>query len=104
MEITLENERIKITATFMDGMVKLNGRYTYDKYIKGMEKHNVKVRKLKSGKVVCYQELYVPTGFIYDFMCIDDADTKQKLAEWLKNMVERTAKQRGIEIPEESKE
>lgn len=100
MEILLENERIKITAKFYDGMVKLSGRFTYDKYIKGMEKHNVKVRKLKNGKVTCYQEFYIPSGFIYDAMCIDDVDTKKQLAEWLENMIDDIAKKRGVEIPE----
>lgn len=101
MEIKLENERIKITATFLDGMVKLSGRYTYDKYIKGMEKHTVKVRKLKNGKVNCYQEFYIPNGFIYDALCIDDNNVKNKIIEWLKKLVEDIAKQRGIKIPKE---
>ena len=99
MEVTLKNERIKINATFLDVMVKLSGRYTYDKYIKGMEKHNVKVRKLKNGKVNCYQEFYIPNGFIYDALCIDDSDTKEQVVEWLKKLVEDIAKQRGVEIP-----
>ena len=96
MELSFTNERIKITVTFLDGMVRFEGRYTYDKYINGMEKHNVKVRKLKNGKVNCYQEFYFPNGFIYDALCIDDNDTTEKIVEWAKKMVADIAQQRGI--------
>lgn len=101
MELTFENERIKITAKFYDSMIKLEGRYVFDKYVKGIEKHCVKLRKLKSGKVSCYTEFMIPNGFIYDSLCISDEETKAKLNEWFDNMVKDIAKRRGVEIPKE---
>ncbi len=101
MELSFSNKTCKINVKFYENMVELKERFILDKLPKDIEKHPCKYRKLKSGKVSCSYEFYIPNGFIYDALCINDGETKDKIIEWLKNLIDTIAKQRGIETPRE---
>ena len=96
MELSFTNKTCKIKVKFYDSMILLEERFILDKMPKDKGKHPCKFRKLKSGKVSCYQEFYIPNGFIYDALCIDDNDTIEKIVEWAKGMVADIAKQRNL--------
>lgn len=103
MVLTFSNKKIKITAKFYDSMVMLEERFTLDNLPKDSDKRPIKYKKLKSGKYSCRCECFIPNGFIYDALCVNDSDTLVKLEEWLKKLVADIASQRGIEIPETQK-
>ena len=100
MELTLSNEKIKIKVVFYDSMIKLVGKYYFDKMPAYTKNHPMKYRKLKNGKVVGYAEFFIPTGFIYDAMCIEDSEMKQNISNWLTEVIKDVAKSRGIESPD----
>jgi len=104
MELTFNNEKIKIKVKFYDSMIKLEGRYYLDKMPTNAGKHPMKYRKLKNGKVSVYAEFFIPNGFIYDALCIDDENTKSELDKWLTKLISDIAEQRGIEIPKKQEE
>ena len=97
MEISFSNKTIKIRAIFYDSMVKLEGRYYLDKMPKGAAKHPMKYRKLKNGKISVYAVFFIPNGFIFDALCIDDKKTKQQISDWLEKLIDDIAKHRGVE-------
>lgn len=103
-QLTFSNKAIKIKVKFYESMVKLEGHYVFDKMPKYIGKHPVKVRKLKNGKVSLYMEFFIPNGFIYDAMCIDDKETSAEIMKWLKGLVTDIARQRGVELPEEKQD
>ena len=101
MEILLSNKTCKIEVKFYENMVRLKERFILDKLPKDIGKHPCKYRKLKSGKVSCSYEFYIPNGFIYDALCINDSETKSNIAKWLRDLIDTIAKQRGVEILKE---
>jgi len=104
MELLFSNKKIKIKVVFYDSMIKLEGKYYLDKMPANAAKSPMNYRKLKSGKIVAQAVFFIPNGFIFDALCIDDEETKQKITDWLENTISNIAHQRGIEIPKEKEE
>lgn len=97
MELLFENKKIKIKVIFYDSMIKLEGKYYLDKLPANAAKSPMKYRKLKSGKVVAQAVFFIPNGFVFDALRIDDEKTKQAVCDWLENTISDIAQQRGIE-------
>lgn len=87
MELEFSNKKIKIKVKFYDSMVKLEGRYILDKMPKDADRHPMKLRKLKNGKISAYMEFFIPNGFVFDALCIDDKETKQQINNWLETLI-----------------
>lgn len=104
MDITFRNKKIKIKVIFYDSMIKLDGKYYLDKMPANAAKSPMKYRKLKSGKIVAQAVFFIPNGFIFDALCIDDEETKQKITDWLENTISDIGHQRGIDIPKKQEE
>lgn len=88
MELLFSNKMTRIKVIFHDNMVKLEARYYLDKMPKDAARHPIKYRRLKSGKVSAYAELFIPNRFIFDALSINDKEVKKHLGIWFENLVE----------------
>lgn len=97
MVLEFKNDTTKLTIRFYENMVKVEARYLLNRMPKDADKRPMKFRKLKSGKVSAKAEVFIPNGFIFDALCINDEEVKSNVSDWLEKLVDTITEKRKVE-------
>ena len=88
MVVELNNETFYIKVELSDSYVRLIGTVVMDSLPDGASKHPFDYALREDGKWEVHMEFFIPTGFIYDALQIEDKQIVSQFHTWLEDAMQ----------------